>query len=73
MRRLGGTRWKNWQRWNYALCALTALHALLYVIIEMRPMALWITSIAVILLTAGLQLYGYFRFRRIREKSDATK
>ena len=71
MRRFGRRRWKNWQRWNYALCALTALHALLYVIIEMRPMALWITSIAVILLTAGLQLYGYFRFRRIREKSDA--
>jgi sulfoxide reductase heme-binding subunit YedZ len=73
MRRLGGTRWKNWQRWNYALCALTALHALLYVFIEKRPLALWMTSVAMILLTAGFQLYGYFKFRRIREKSDSTK
>ncbi len=73
MRRLGRVRWKNWQRWNYALCALTVLHALLYVIIEKRPLALWITSVAMILLTAGFQLYGYFKFRRIREKSDSTK
>lgn len=51
LRSLGMTRWKGWQRWNYACFALAALHSFGYLIgIESLKYA-WIALVVVCVLT----------------------
>lgn len=57
MRWLGRKRWKNLQRSNYALYALVALHAIVYQLMEKRPMpypAIFAALVAVVLVIQGL-------------------
>ena len=72
LRKLGTRGWKSLQRWNYAVFAFAAMHALLYqeAIEKLRSwfVALVILSIAV---TMTLQLLVFFRRRaRIIRKEN---
>jgi sulfoxide reductase heme-binding subunit YedZ len=60
LRRLGTPQWKRLQRWNYAVYALTAVHAWAYVTIEhqKRPFVLTIAlALAITLITQTTAYY----------------
>ena len=68
LRRLGRSRWKAFQRLNYALFSLVVLHALLYQTIERRPWPYVSSGILLIVGILGVQLIAawlVFRHRRV--------
>jgi sulfoxide reductase heme-binding subunit YedZ len=59
LRRLGTPQWKSLQRWNYAVFALAAAHAIGYLVIEKQKLP-WDTVIGFALAaTLGLQIAGF--------------
>ncbi|HVF40924.1 MAG TPA: hypothetical protein VM939_13570 [Gemmatimonadaceae bacterium] len=58
LRKLGTSRWKSIQRYNYLIVALVVAHGALYQLLERRAFALVIAFAGVILATALLQLRG---------------
>ncbi len=63
MRRLGTSRWKRWQGWNYALFPLVVVHALVFQWLDRRPIALLLAVVIVALITCFCQLAGRRRYR----------
>lgn len=61
--KLGTTRWKSLQRWNYALFALVLVHGVAYQVIEKRKPPLIIALSGLVLAALVLQLRGYYRRR----------
>ena len=62
LRRLGPTRWKGWQRWNYACFALAALHTFGYLIgIESLKVASLTVAVLCVLVAAALQSFAWRR------------
>jgi methionine sulfoxide reductase heme-binding subunit len=67
LRRLGTPGWKSLQRWNYAVFALGAAHALGYLVIEKQKLP-WDTIIGIcIVITLAMQLSGYASRSRKRD------
>jgi len=64
LRRLGTTRWKSWQRWNYAATALLVAHGVAFQTIEKRTIGVVIVCLAALVLTVGLQLAAFSMVRR---------
>jgi sulfoxide reductase heme-binding subunit YedZ len=66
LRRLGGPRWKAFQRWNYAGAGLVVFHGILYQMIENRSLP-WVVLLAgTAAITAAIQVAGFRRRRRGR-------
>jgi sulfoxide reductase heme-binding subunit YedZ len=66
LRRFGTTGWKRLQRWNYALFALAAAHAIGYLVIEKQKIS-FDTAIAVcIMLTVIMQISGFAMRSQLR-------
>jgi len=59
LRRLGTPGWKRLQRWNYAVFALAAAHAIGYLTIEKQKLPFDVTIAACILITLALQACGF--------------
>jgi sulfoxide reductase heme-binding subunit YedZ len=72
IKKLGGGRWKNLQRWNYAFFALVLIHAVLYIIIENRPLLFILLSILLFGSTIVLQIIGFVRYRRAKAIKDTV-
>lgn len=72
IKKLGGGRWKNLQRWNYAFFALVLIHAVLYIIIENRPLLFILLSILLFGSTIILQTIGFVRYRRATAIKDTV-
>lgn len=71
LRRLGATKWKSLQRWNYALFGLTVVHSIAYQLIERRRWA-FVVGFAILVATVALfQLLGY-RSRTRRHRALAS-
>lgn len=71
LRRLGTPGWKSLQRWNYAVFALAAAHAIGYLVIEQQKLP-FDTAIAVcITITLTLQAWGFGARRRMRVRNAA--
>ena len=69
LRALGTPGWKALQRWNYAIFALGAIHALAYQAIEKQKIA-WVGAIVVCSsLTLAIQGTGFWKRRRADQKS----
>jgi sulfoxide reductase heme-binding subunit YedZ len=66
LRRLGPDRWKAVQRWNYVGFALVGLHAVAYQIMVRRTPPAIMVVIAVLVLTAGVQIAGFRKRRAAR-------
>ncbi len=64
LRRIGGPRWKNLQRWTYAAFALTAAHGILFQTVENRKSAWVVASAMLILVTVVGQALAFVRRRR---------
>lgn len=64
LRRLGTRSWKQLQRWNYAIFALVALHAIGYQTIEKQKANFVAVVVACIAVTLGMQLSGWAQRRR---------
>lgn len=63
LRRLGARQWKQWQRLNYAVFALVAVHAAGYVTIEQQKLP-YVTFIVICLaIAAAFQLMGLAKCR----------
>lgn len=58
MRKLGGRPWKSLQRWNYAGAALVVVHGALYQLLEKRKLVLVLACVAIVGVTAALQVAG---------------
>ena len=58
LRRLGTTRWKWWQRWNYGLLALVVAHGVAFQVIEKRRIAYVVGFTALLAATAAMQYLG---------------
>lgn len=72
LRRLGTPGWKGLQRWNYAVFALAAAHAIGYLLIEKQKLP-WDTVIGLcIIITLAMQLWGYALRSRKRERLKAA-
>jgi sulfoxide reductase heme-binding subunit YedZ len=59
LRALGPTRWKTWQRWNYAVAILTVLHGMVYQWLEKRQIGFVLLYAAIVLAGALIQFVGY--------------
>jgi sulfoxide reductase heme-binding subunit YedZ len=59
LRALGTPRWKGLQRWNYALFALTALHAVGYLIIEKQKFPFVALIVMSLTIAIAFQTAGY--------------
>ena len=70
LRRLGTPRWKWWQRWNYALLVLVAIHGVAFQMVEKRKVAFVIVLGAMLACTALIQYLGFRVVRR--DSSRAT-
>jgi len=68
IRRLGASGWKKLQRWNYAVFALAAVHAVAYQAIEKQELLFVATVTLSIAITLGLQISGFLR-RRSKDRS----
>lgn len=66
MRKLGSSRWKRLQRWNYVGVVLIVGHGILFQLIEKRsfPYVVLFTLIAAFMIAA--QVSGYLRIKRRR-------
>jgi len=69
LRALGTPRWKQLQRWNYAVLALTATHALAYQATEKQSFPFVVTVVICIALTAALQTAGVVKRRALRSSN----
>lgn len=68
LRRLGTPQWKSLQRWNYAVFALAAAHAIGYLVIEKQKLP-FDTVIAVsIAITLAMQAAGILKRLRIQQQ-----
>lgn len=72
IKKLGGGRWKNLQRWNYAFFALVLIHAVLYIVIENRSILFILLAILLFGSTIVLQIVGFIRYRRAAALKDAA-
>ena len=64
LRRMGTTRWKRWQRWNYAATALLVAHGAAFQTIEKRTIAVVIVCALALASTIALQLAAASMVRR---------
>lgn len=69
LRALGTPRWKQLQRWNYAVFALTAVHAAGYFAIEKQKANFVLTAAGCIALAMSFQAAGWF----LRRKKAANR
>jgi methionine sulfoxide reductase heme-binding subunit len=59
LRRLGSRKWKQLQRWNYAVFALVAVHSFAFQGVETQKMQ-WVVTVAACVGTAiAMQMAGY--------------
>ena len=63
LRRLGTPKWKRLQRWNYAVYALTAAHAIAYLTIERQKRHFVLTIAVALAATVFIQATGYLNRR----------
>ncbi|MDR5729223.1 MAG: ferric reductase-like transmembrane domain-containing protein [Terriglobia bacterium] len=61
LRALGTPRWKQLQRWNYAVFALTAVHAVGYLAIEKQKASFVATVIVCLAIALLFQAAGFMR------------
>ena len=74
LRKLGTPKWKQLQRWNYAVFLLTAIHAFGYQGIENQEWGFVAVAVASVLITCILQGVGYVRrARAVRETAIAAR
>ena len=66
LRRLGTPRWKSLQRWNYAVFALAAAHAIGYLVIEEQKLPFDLTIAVCIAVTLVIQALGFAKRARSR-------
>ena len=66
LRALGTPRWKQLQRWNYAVFALTAVHAFAYQGIEKQHRPFVATVAVCVAVAAAMQTAGWISRRRSR-------
>ena len=64
LRALGTPRWKQLQRWNYAVFALTAVHAFAYQRIEKQHLPFVMTAASCIAMAAVMQTVGWISRHR---------
>jgi sulfoxide reductase heme-binding subunit YedZ len=69
LRRLGTRTWKSLQRWTYMAVALTLIHAVAYQLVEKREGAYDALMCATISTTAALQVVGWWKTKRKRNRS----
>ena len=70
LRRLGARRWKQFQRWNYALFALVAAHGIGYLLIEKQQIP-FVTTVGICLAAAlVLQIAGFVARRKRTHKRN---
>lgn len=72
LRWLGTPRWKQLQRWNYALFALTAMHAFGYQGIEKQRTGYVLTVLVWVVITAGFQGLGWVKRKRAKAAPGAA-
>jgi sulfoxide reductase heme-binding subunit YedZ len=73
VRKLGVSRWKRIQRWNYYCFVLTAVHTLTYQVGIESPQVVFVSLAALVMVVAGLfQLTGYRRRRAVLTDGSAT-
>jgi sulfoxide reductase heme-binding subunit YedZ len=63
LRKLGATRWKRIQQWNYWFVALVLAHGVIFQVIEKRTWGFLLFEVVIVSVPACLQLAG-FRARR---------
>jgi sulfoxide reductase heme-binding subunit YedZ len=66
LRRFGTTGWKSLQRWNYALFALAAAHAVGYLVIEKQKIPFDTTIAVCIVITVIMQISGFALHSQLR-------
>lgn len=71
LRRLGTPQWKSLQRWNYAVFALAAAHAIGYLVIEKQKLPFDTTIAIALAVTVILQLAGFAK--RATAEKQITK
>ena len=64
LRRLGTTRWKSLQRWNYAGFALMAAHGVVYQVMGKRVWPVALAFAAVLVTVLAVQIAGWRVARR---------
>jgi methionine sulfoxide reductase heme-binding subunit len=69
LRRLGTKTWKSLQRWTYMAVALTLIHAIAYQFVEKRQAVYDALLCATIATTAVLQVAGWWKTKRKRNRS----
>lgn len=72
LRRLGASRWKLLQQWNYALLGLVVVHGAAYQVVEHRSPAVVALGLAMVIVVVGLQLAGVRAFRAERRPARAS-
>jgi methionine sulfoxide reductase heme-binding subunit len=70
LRRLGTPGWKSLQRWNYAVFALAAAHAVGYLVIENQNLPFDTTIAVCIAITLAMQMWGFAMHARVRQVSQ---
>jgi sulfoxide reductase heme-binding subunit YedZ len=73
LRRLGTPQWKSLQRWNYAVFALAAAHAIGYLVIEKQKLPFDITIAGCIAITMVMQALGFTNRARLRSDSRTIR
>jgi sulfoxide reductase heme-binding subunit YedZ len=63
LRVFGTPRWKQLQRWNYAVFSLAAIHSLAFQAVEKQSLPFVSTVIVCVAITICLQLAGFIRRR----------
>jgi sulfoxide reductase heme-binding subunit YedZ len=66
LRRLGTPQWKSLQRWNYAVFALAAAHAIGYLVIEQQKLPFDLTIATCVGITLLTQALGFAKRSRSR-------
>jgi sulfoxide reductase heme-binding subunit YedZ len=69
LRRLGTPQWKRLQRWNYAVFALAAAHAIGYLVIEKQNLPFDTTIAIAIAITLVMQAAGFAKRARARARA----
>jgi methionine sulfoxide reductase heme-binding subunit len=68
LRWLGTARWKRLQRTNYVLFALVALHGFAFQALENRSLGLVLVLGALVVVTGGVQSWGFLARRHARRR-----
>jgi sulfoxide reductase heme-binding subunit YedZ len=71
LRALGTPRWKQLQRWNYLIFAMTGIHAIGYQAIETQKTAFVITVSVSLLAAIVLQAIGFRQRRQARQPANS--